>query len=64
MYWRSMGEVEDLRDNAERCRRLARAVLDIETTKTLERMADEFERQARQLDEEAPVARLPENRMS
>jgi hypothetical protein len=59
-----MGEVEDLRDNAERCRRLARAVLDIETTKTLERMADEFERQAQQLGEEAPVARLPENRMS
>lgn len=58
-----MGEMEDLRDNAERCRRLARAVLDVETTKTLERMADEFERQAQDLDHEAPVARPAENRI-
>ena len=59
-----MGEVEDLRENAERCRRLARAVLDVEATKTLERMADEFERRAQDLDHDSPLARLPESRMS
>jgi hypothetical protein len=41
-----MGEVEELRAHAERCRRLAKAMPDVETMKSLERMAADFDCQA------------------
>ena len=46
-----MGEVEDLRAHAERCRRLAKAMPDVETMKSLERMAAEFDEQAERLEQ-------------
>ena len=53
-----MGEVDDLRANAERCRRLSRAVLDIETTRTLERMASELDDEAERLEQQVPAVPL------
>lgn len=50
-----MGEVEDLRAHAERCRRLAKAMPDVETMKSLERMAAEFERQAEEIERAGPM---------
>jgi hypothetical protein len=54
-----MGEVEELRAHAERCRRLAKAMPDVETMKSLERMAADFESQAERLErgEAAPPLR-------
>lgn len=53
-----MGEVDDLRANAERYRRLSRAVLDIETTRTLERMASELDEEAERLEQQVPAVPL------
>jgi hypothetical protein len=53
-----MGEVEDLRAHAERCRRLAKAMPDIETMKSLERMAADFDQQAEHLERGVPMPPL------
>lgn len=50
-YWARMGsEVEDLRDNAERCRRLARVVEDERNKRLLLEMAMRLDEQADQLE--------------
>jgi hypothetical protein len=43
-------EIEDLREHAQRCRRLARAVEHPDTEEKLEKMAREFEATAAQLE--------------
>jgi len=46
VYSARMGEVEDCRDQAERCRRLAQAVTDPKIRTMLLTMAGEFDRRA------------------
>lgn len=52
-----MGEVEDHRNDAEKCRRLARAVLDERNKRQLLELADACDEQAEELEEMRSTAR-------